>query len=102
MIDSIVLHRTRAVAAPAFYFQAEVDIVLLAGLHAQQEAFALLGLEVAGVSVDAVFSVDQLTMVLDEPLDAVGFAAFFVGGESQNQVARWTPALLSEAEEVGD
>src|SRR5438270_13394273 len=34
MVDRIVLHRTRAVPAVAFYFQTEVDIILFAGLHA--------------------------------------------------------------------
>src|SRR5689334_2095440 len=55
MVDGIVLYRTRAVAAIAFYFQTKIDIILLAGLHAEQKALAFLGFKVAGIGVDAVF-----------------------------------------------
>src|SRR5580765_8614758 len=102
MVDGIVLYRARAMAAVALYFQAKIDIVFLAGLHAEQKALAFLGFKVAGIGVDAVFGVDPFAMVLDEPLYAVGLAAFFVRRESDDQIAGRNPAFFFEADEVGD
>src|SRR5215467_9775527 len=65
MVDGIIaFYRTRTVAAFALYFQAKVNIVLLAGLQTQKQAFAVLGFKVASISVNAVFSLDQVAMVL--------------------------------------
>ena len=71
--------------AIALHFQAEVDIIFFAGLHAEQKALAFLGFKVAGVSVDAVFGINQIALVRDEPLYAVGCAAFFVRGQGDDQ-----------------
>src|SRR5215831_20509565 len=101
MVNSILtFHGTRTVTAIALYFQAKVNVVLLACLHAQKEALAVLGFEIAGVSIDAVFSIDQIAMVRDQPLHAVGLPAFFVGSERQNQVAGGDPAFFFETQKV--
>src|SRR5689334_7545616 len=84
MIDSIVFDRPRAVPAVALYFQTEVNVVFFAGLHSQQQAFALFGFEIARVSVDAVFGINPVAMVFCKPLHAIGFTAFFIGCERQD------------------
>src|SRR5262249_7784127 len=52
------------------------------------------------ISIDAVFSINQIAMVRDQPLHAVGLPAFFVGSERQNQVAGGNPAFLFESQKV--
>jgi hypothetical protein len=41
-------------------------------------------------------------MIFQQPVDAVGRAAFFVGREREDQIARGPVALLFEADERGD
>ena len=48
---------------------------------------ALVDLAAARVDVDHILGVDQTTLVLDQPIDAVVRSAFFAGRESENQVA---------------
>src|SRR6476646_8953654 len=49
MVNGVVLHRPRTVAAVTLHFQTKVDVIFFAGLHAQQHALALFGLEITGV-----------------------------------------------------
>src|SRR5215472_13319208 len=101
MVDGILaFHRARTVTAIALYFQAKVNVVLLARLHAQKQALAVLGFEIAGISIDAIFGVDQIAMILNKPLHAVGLPTFFVGSERQNQIAGGNPAFFFETQKV--
>src|SRR5262249_31635710 len=51
----------------------------------------------------AILGVDQVTVLLDEPIDTIVLSArFFVGGEGNDQVAVRTVVLLLEADQVGD
>src|SRR5581483_1789249 len=100
MINRVVFHRTRTVTAVALYFQAKINVVFFTGLQAQQQAFALLGLKIASVSIDAVFGVNQITMVLDKPLNAIGVAALFVRRKSKDKVAVGNEAFFLQAKEV--
>src|SRR5215468_303838 len=101
MVDRILtFHGARTVTAIALYFQAKVNVVLLAGLHPHKQALAVLAFEIAGISIDAVFSINQIAMVRDQPLHAVGLPTFFVGSERQNQVAGGNPAFLFESQKV--
>ena len=58
--------------------------------------------KIAGIRVDTVFGINPVTMVLGEPLHAVGFAAFFIRGERHDEVARGNPAFFFEADEIRD
>src|SRR5215472_10394720 len=89
-------------AAFAFDFELEVDIVLFAGLHTQQQSLAFLPLEAATIGVDAVFGIDQNPMILQKPLHTVRLAAFFIGGESQDEIPPWYPAFLLQPDEIGN
>ena len=40
-------------------------------------------------------------MILEQPVDAVGLAVFFIGRQRQDDVAIWNVAFLSHADEVG-
>src|SRR5438270_7745191 len=102
MIDGVVFHRPRAVPTIAFYFQAEVDVILFAGLHSQQHTFAMFRFEVARIGVDAVFRVDPVAMILCEPLCAVGFTASFVSRKIDDEVTRGNPAFFLQANKSGD
>ena len=56
----------------------------------------------AAVGIDDVFGVDETALVLDEPVDAVRLAAFFVGGEREDEIAIGLVAFFLEADEGGD
>src|SRR6266852_9407758 len=89
-------------AAIALYFQTEIDVVFFAGLPAQKQALAFVALKATGVGVDAVFSVAQRVVLLDEPLDTIVVAAFFVGGKRQDHVAVRRPAFFLEPNKICD
>src|SRR5579872_7199453 len=61
-----------------------------------------ISFEFAAVEIDAVFGVDPIAMIFDEPIDAVEIAAFLIGGERENQVAVGLVVLFFHANEVGD
>ena len=62
---------------------------------------AVIEFEVAGIGVEAEFGVDQVAMVLDQPVHAVRISVFFVRGEGHDDVAVRLPALLLPANHVG-
>src|SRR5262249_10796918 len=95
--NRFALPGARAVPAAVLHIKLEVNVVLLAGLQSQQSALAFLDDKIAGIRVDAILCVNELAMVLEQPLDAVRFAAFFVGGKGKDQVARRDPAFALEA-----
>ena len=86
VIDRVVLHRQRAVAARVGHLEVEVLVDLLAGLHLVGEVLALAHVAAAAF-VDRELGVDQILVVLHQPLGAVEVAAFLVGRERENQVA---------------
>src|SRR6185437_7968268 len=87
-------------AAVTLYFQAKINIVFFTGLQTQQQALALLSFKIASVSVDAVFSVNQIAVIFNEPLNAVGVAALFVRGKRKDQVAAGSEAFFLQAKKI--
>ncbi len=59
-------------------------------------------LEFAAVEIDAVFGVDPIAVIFHKPIDAVEIAAFFVGGQREDQVAIGLVVFFLHANEVGD
>ena len=53
----------------------------------------------ASVGIEDELGVDQIAVILEEPVDAVGFAAFFVGGEGEDEVAVGTIVFALQADE---
>src|ERR1041385_1002624 len=102
MVDGIIFNRPRTVPAVALYLEMEVDIVLFAGLHSQQQAFAFFGFKIARVGVDAGFGINPVAMVFGKPLHAVAFAAFFIRSERQDEITRRNPAFFFQADKVRD
>ena len=41
----------------------------------------------AGIGVQRELGVDQIAMVLQQPIDAVGFAALLIGGQREDEIA---------------
>jgi hypothetical protein len=56
--------------------------------------------EVAGIGVNAVFSIDPVMMVFGEPLRAIGLTAFFVSRERQDEVTRGDPTPLYQPHKI--
>ncbi len=52
----------------------------------------------ARIGINGELGVDQVAVVLDEPLDAVVLAALFVGRQRENQIALRLIALLLQAQ----
>ena len=56
----------------------------------------------AATLVDDERRVDEVVMILEQPVDAVGAAAFLVGGERDDDVAVGDDALAHHPDRVGD
>ena len=102
VIDGIVRRGNGAVAPGIQGFELEVDVNFFAGLNGRKNRFPILFFEFAPVQVDAILRIDPVAVRLQQPVDAVGRAALFVGGQRQNQVAVRHEALFLQANKVGD
>ena len=100
MVDRVVLDRQRAVAARVRHLEVEILVHLLAGLHLVREVLPLPHAAAAAL-VDRELGVDQILVVLHEPLGAVEIAAFFVGREREDQVAIRLEAFVLQPNQVG-
>ena len=90
LVDGVVAGGQRAVAAGVLGGDLEVAVELFGGLDGHDNGLVVLGVDAAGVGVDgdhAVDGLDQVGAVGEEPVDTVRFAALFVGGEGQDEVA---------------
>ena len=101
MVDRVVLDRQRAVAAGVRHLEVEILVHLLARLDLVGQVLALPHVAAAAF-VDRELGVDQILVVLHQPVDAVEGAAFLVGRERQNQIAIGREAFLLQANQVGD
>ena len=75
-----------------------VGVELFAGIDGEDGRLAVMQLHAAAVGVEDIFGVDEIAMVLDEPIDTIGFAAFLIRGQGENDVALRTKALAVQPE----
>src|ERR1700674_372633 len=103
MIDRIIPRRHRAVAALVFHVELIGQRNLLAGLDAVPDRLAVLESDAAAL-VQREFGIDQVAMVLEQPLDAEAIAVqnFLVGLERNDDIAVWLVALLLVANKIVD
>ena len=102
-VDRIVLGWQRAVATRIMHRQAERHVYLFTRLHGTHQALAVETDRVARVHVDDVRRVDQVTMIREQPLDAVVIhPSFLAGREGDDQIAVRPIAFLLEPCERGD
>lgn len=103
VVDGVVGAGLGAMAAGVAGGHGEGEEGLFGSLHGVGGEAAIACLGASGVDVDAELGVDEVAAVLEEPVDAVGFgAAFFAGGEGEDEVAVRGEAFAFEADEVGD
>src|SRR5258708_27963762 len=97
LVDRVLGHGKRAVAARIAHRELVGRVHLLGDLDAVQKRLAVAQLAAAAL-VDAEFGVDQLALVADQPVDAVGghVAALFVRGQREDEVALRPEALALE------
>src|SRR5271157_240699 len=89
-------------AAFVAHFEAEIQNVLFAYLQVVRDLFALRFFAPAAL-VERQVRLDQIAMVFQKPIDSVVRAAsFFVGGESDNDVAVGLESFFFVLDEVGD
>jgi hypothetical protein len=83
------------------HLQPEALVDLLAGLDAVVEVAPVLDLA-ASAFVEGQLRVDEVAVVLDQPVHAVGGARLLVRGQGDDDVAVGTIAFLPQADEGGD
>src|SRR6202040_2319214 len=83
LIDRVVRSRQRAMAAAIGDLELEILVRLLSSFDPDQFSLAVLQLKNTGIRIQSEVCGDQIGMVLDEPCDAVGLTAFFVGCEGE-------------------
>src|SRR4029078_2827961 len=98
LVNRVLLLRPRAVAAFVRDLEGEIDVHLLARLHAVRNLARALRLTAAGF-VQTELRIDQLPLVLEQPVDAVVIAALFIRGESEDDVTLGDDSLLLEAQQ---
>src|SRR5262245_53410559 len=99
MVDGVVPNRARAVSARIARLDAEILVHLLARLHLVDQVLAFAHLT-RSAFVQRELRVDELAAVLDQPVDAVEAAAFFVRREGENEIAVRSKALLLQANQI--
>src|SRR6266404_4043579 len=102
MINGVVRRRNRAVAAGAQRFELIVNVNFFAGLQSRQQVLILVFFKLAAIQVDAIFRINPIAVRGQQPVHAVRAAAFFIGGQRQNQIAVRNITFLFQADKTGD
>src|SRR5439155_6756270 len=66
------------------------------------QPFVFVLFEFAAVQIDAIFRVNPVAMLVEQPIHTVGRAALFVGSQRENQIAVRQIPFLFQADEIGD
>ena len=100
MVNGVVGHGHGTVAAFVVNFEAEIGDVFFADLNVVRDALAGSHLAPAAF-VETEVGVNQIAVIFDEPIDAVvRAAAFFIGGDGDNDVAVGLEAFAFVADEI--
>ena len=84
------------------HFEAQIEIPLLGGLYLVRDTLAI-NQNSSAAFIETVLGVDQFAVILEEPRDAVVWAAaFLVGCERNDDIAIRFVTLAPVADEVGD
>ena len=81
-------------------FELVVRIHFFTRLQTGKHAFSSQLFEFAAVEIDAVLRVDPVSMLFQEPVDAIEISAFLIGGQSQDQVAVRLVAFAFQAKKT--
>ena len=85
-VDRVVLDRERAVSAAVLDLEADVLVDLLGRLHLVGDVLSLPH-HAATALIDGELRVDEIAMIVEQPLDTVVRATLFVCGQRQDDVA---------------
>ena len=98
-VDGVVGHRQRAVTTRVGRHQLIVAVDLLRAIELIVQRLAVVADDRGAIVVEHEFGVDELAMVLQQPVDAVRAAALLVRGEREDDVAIGAEAFLLHADE---
>ena len=87
VIDGVVGCGLRAVAPGTGGGKLIVAVELLGSLHVKRDRLAMIRVHAPGIGVEHERRVDQVAVVLEQPIDTIRLATFLVGGERQDEVA---------------
>ncbi len=77
-VDRVLRPWQRAVAAGIGRRQHEIAMQFFGGVHFHHHGLAMIGQHAAAIVVQHELGVDQVAMILDQPVDAIRCAAFFI------------------------
>src|SRR5437870_10753892 len=101
MINGVILDRQRAMTALVLHFELKVYRHLFAGLHTIKKAPAI-SLTPATAFVQTKLCVNQVAMILQQPIGAIKVDAFLVSSKRHDNVSIRIEAFLFVAAQVRD
>src|ERR1700739_2897702 len=84
------------------YAQLKIGVKFFARLHVDVHRLSLYRGYSSRVGVEYELGVDQIAMVLQQPIDAVRFSTLFISGQRENKIAIRAVLLLMKSYEGGD
>ena len=79
--------------------QHKIAVQLLRGIDLHEQRLAVIGQDSAAIVVQHELGIDQVTMILEEPVHAIRGAAFLIGGQGENNVAAWNVSFFLHADQ---
>ena len=102
MVNRVVRNRDRTVAAGIGHRQRVVGVDFFRCVQVHKQGLAFVRFDSAAIVIQNKFRIDQLAMVLQQPVSAIRLAAFFVGGEREDNVAVGDEAFLLHPDQRRD
>ncbi len=101
MVNGVVGPGQRAVAASIGGGELIIAVKFLARFYVKGKRLAMFEVNASGVGIENKGCFDQVAVILQQPIDTIGFASLFVSGERQNEVAIGPEAFFLQANECG-
>ena len=100
MIDGIVRRRHGTVPPGVQRFQLIIHVNFFAGLQSREQALVLVLFEFAAIQIDGVLRCDPVAVHGQQPIHAIGGAAFLVRSQREDQVAVGNIVFFLQANEA--
>ena len=89
-------------AAFVVHFQLIIQVYFFARLDCHDGISAVFDIPAAAVGIDAIFGINEIATVRQQPLNSIGVAALFIFRERDNNVADRHKAFLLQSNEIRD
>ena len=99
VVDGVVGHRQRTMAAGVSDHELIVGVELFAGIDVGGDCFAFLEIHSAAIGIKSEGGLHQLGMILQEPVDTIRLTSLFVCREREDEVAVRFESFFVQAQE---